>query len=264
MTFTADDGAPLFYRESGAGAPVLVFVHGWQSTGVAWDPVVRLLAASHRCVVLDLRGTGASADAPGAYTVERFSADVADLLVHLRAGPAIVVGHSMGGAIAMRLAVDRPELLAGIVLVAPVPPTGMALPPKVEAVFRATAGDRVALERWMRRLTLEPLPDAEFSALLEAAAALRPDVVIETYESWSRLDFAREARTIAVPVLVLPGEFDRPNLTPEILAREIVQVVPGARMTVVERSGHNVPYEQPEFAAAAIDAFARRPEGGPA
>ncbi|MBV9104235.1 MAG: alpha/beta hydrolase, partial [Candidatus Eremiobacteraeota bacterium] len=145
----------------------------------------------------------------------------------------------------------------GIVLIAPVPPSGLALPPKADEIFRSTAGNRTNFARWLKRQSLAPLPEEQFSALVEAAATIRPEVAIESYESWTHLDFADAARGITTPTLVLPGEADSPNLTPERLTETVLSLVRNSQMTVIERCGHYVPLEQPEAAAAAIHRFAR-------
>jgi aminoacrylate hydrolase len=254
-TFAAGDGAELFYRDEGEGRPPIVLVHGWQSTGSTWKAIAPLLSRSQRTIAVDLRGCGASANAPGPYTVEQFSEDVAALLRDVIAARAVVVGHSMGGAIAMRLAVDHPELPAGIVLVATVPPAGLQFPPHVDTVFRGTAGNIANFERWLRRQSLEPLAEPYFTALLEGAATITPEAALESYESWTKLDFADEVRKILTPTLVIPGDSDRPNLTPERLREHVLDLIPNARMAIVERSGHYVPLEQPEATAEAIRRF---------
>jgi non-heme chloroperoxidase len=255
-TFAAGDGAKLTYHEDGDGEPAIVLVHGWQANASVWQPVVDRLVSSHRLISPDLRGFGESAGAPGPYTVEQFSADLAALTRALDLGRVVVVGHSMGGAIAQRFAIDNPDAVAGLVLIAPVPASGLAMAPRTEALFRAAVTDPEVARKWLRMLTMQPLPDERFELIAAAAAGVPERAAVESFESWTQLDFADEARTIGVPTLVIAGEGDRPQTT-DFLSETVVEVIPGARMTVVESAGHYVQLEHDEHVAALIVTFAR-------
>jgi 2-succinyl-6-hydroxy-2,4-cyclohexadiene-1-carboxylate synthase len=106
-------------RVAGEGAPVLL-LHGFTGTGGAWDPLARRLRADgHRTIAPDLLGHGRS-DAPtdpSRHDVARQAADLAAVVATLGAVPADVVGYSLGGRIALRLALDRPDVVRSLVLI---------------------------------------------------------------------------------------------------------------------------------------------------
>ena len=106
----------MFYTDHGAGDPVLC-VHGWTCDGSDWSWQTPALLANHRVIAVDLRGHGKSSAPASGYTIPGFAHDVAQLLDQLRTGPVIAMGHSMGGATAVRLAVDRPDLVRAVVSV---------------------------------------------------------------------------------------------------------------------------------------------------
>nr|BFE85268.1 hypothetical protein GCM10020093_078690 [Planobispora longispora] len=135
------------------GPPVLL-VHGNCSSGAFWEPLVRLLPAHWRIVAPDLRGYGETDTVPVDATrgLRDFADDLAALLDAEEVFPAgarpVVVGHSMGGGVAMQLLIDAPERVAGLVLEAPLSPYGFGLggagAANPEFVERLVSGDRTA------------------------------------------------------------------------------------------------------------------------
>lgn len=119
LRYVAAGDARYAVRVAGEGAPVLL-LHGFTGTGGAWDPLARRLrAAGHRTIAPDLLGHGRS-DAPAdpaRHDVARQATDFASIVVGLGAMPADVVGYSLGGRIALRLALDRPDVVRSLVLV---------------------------------------------------------------------------------------------------------------------------------------------------
>ncbi|MBD5605454.1 MAG: alpha/beta hydrolase [Candidatus Eremiobacteraeota bacterium] len=254
-TFVTGDGAELSYFERGPrGALAILFLHGWQGAGAVWLPIVERLAARYRTIALDIRGFGASNAAPGPFRVETFADDVSALVAALDLDPMVVVGHSMGAAIAQRFAIDRPDAVEGLVLVAPVPASGVPFSPKIDAMFRATAGNPENANAWLSALTYsEPTPEAR--TIMRAAAAATPgDVALESFDSWTHVDFAYEAATIETPTLVLAPAADRP-MTPEFTRERVADVIPESRLVVVEEAGHYLPLERPDRVAELIDGF---------
>ena len=115
MPYAEVNGARLFYTDEGEGTPVLL-VHGWSCDGSDWSwQTPALKAAGYRCIVPDLRGHGRSSVPEDGFTPPGFAADLAELLRQRGAGPAIAIGHSMGGAAVVALAVEHPECVRAVV-----------------------------------------------------------------------------------------------------------------------------------------------------
>jgi pimeloyl-ACP methyl ester carboxylesterase len=250
--FAAVDGAELAYADDGPhGTIPLLFLHGWQGSKDIWAPVTQRLRERRRTIALDLRGFGESNAAPGPYTVETFADDLSALIAALDLDPLVVVGHSMGAAIAQRFAIDRPDAVEGLVLVAPVPASGVALSPKTEALFRGTAGNAEKANAWIAGLTQRE-PSAAMRAIMRAAAATTPpQVALESFDSWTRLHFADEAATIDTPTLVIAGAADSPAFARE----RVADVIEGARFEIVPDAGHYVPLEEPARIAMLVERF---------
>ena len=251
-SYRASDGAALAYYDQGPSGEIpLLLVHGWQADHRVWTPLGALLARERRVVSVDLRGAGASSEAPGPYRIERFADDLAELIEAIDLDPVVAVGHSMGGKIAVRFALEHPEALEGLVLIAPVALGPARLPPKLEAVLRSTIGDPVATARWLARLTLGERSEASTQLLRGAAASVPPEVARESLESWTTLDLAADAATSDTPALVLAPEGD----APQIARATVADVLGGSRFAVVAQAGHYAMLDRPERLADAIEDF---------
>jgi pimeloyl-ACP methyl ester carboxylesterase len=126
-------GRPVTYAEAGSG-PVLLLIHGMAGTFENWQAVIEPLAQHHTVVAPDLPGHGGSAPGGGDYSLGALAAGLRDLLVALGHHRATLVGHSLGGGIAMQFAYHFPEMTERLVLV-----SSGGLGPEVSPVLRAAA-----------------------------------------------------------------------------------------------------------------------------
>jgi pimeloyl-ACP methyl ester carboxylesterase len=111
------DGTALAYEDAGAGEPAVVLVHGIACRRAFMAPQARFLRARHRVVAIDLRGHGDS-DAPRQrYTIDALADDVGWICEQLEVSDAVIVGHSLGGLVALELAAGRPNLVRGVALI---------------------------------------------------------------------------------------------------------------------------------------------------
>ncbi len=241
------------HRSGDPAAPTVVLLHGVTDSGTTWPDLLARWGDRYDVHAPDLRGHGASPR----FTPEQlpFAPEVmlADVVALLDAQPAPValVGHSLGGLLALRAALARPERVRALVVEDPARPTGARAPdPQFSAMLlgqtRVVTEDRAAEVARMRRET--PWSDTE----IEAWAATRADVDQEYLRAGLFLgDAAWEEAfgALAVPTLLVvppdapmaprPDGFDNPLVT--------TVVVPGA--------GHCVRRDQPDAYHAAVDAF---------
>ncbi len=254
-SFHTADGAELHFEDRGPrGTIPLLFVHGWQADSSVWAPIVERLSETHRTIAIDLRGSGDSRLAPGPYRVETFADDLSAMVAALDLDPLVAIGHSMGAAIAERFAIDRPDAIEGLILIAPVPPDAMPYSPKLDAMFRATIGNEANASAWLGKLLVAEPPRAILQLLRGAAARTPPAAALESYESWTTLAFGDEAATIDTPALVLAPAADRP-MTPDVTRERVAEPLAGARLLIVEDAGHYAIVEQPAWIAEQIERF---------
>ena len=224
-----------------------VLLHYFGGSARSWDPVAAALDGN--CVAPDLRGFG---DAPpgGAMRVADYADDAAPLL---RDG-SILVGHSMGGKIAMALAARRPPGLRGLVLVAPSPPGPEPMGDEARAKLRTAWGDPAAARQVAQGISRHqdgPAFDRIVADHLRASLA----GWLAWLDNGSREDLRAIARQVDVPMLVVAGADDA-ALGPAVQERETMPFLPGAALHMVEGSSHLVPLDAPERLAAGMTEWA--------
>ncbi|WP_338250652.1 alpha/beta fold hydrolase [Dictyobacter halimunensis] len=251
---TTNDSIQLHYTRKGSGTKTLVLVHGWQVSSAVWNLVADELSRKYQLIIVDLRGAGASNAAPGPYTVEQHSEDLFNLVQSLELKNFVLVGHSMGGAIAQRFAADHCELLVGLIVIASVPASGLELPADFQAFFRSAAGNRSQTEALWKVFIANPLAAETFTMLLDSSMTVKPEACLESFDSWRQLNFADEVKRIMTPTLVIAPEADNP-MTPDFLREKIVALIPNSRLRVIEKTSHYAQLEQPQELGKLITHF---------
>ena len=240
------DETPIAWREAGAGAPV-VFLHGLGMTRTGWDAQLEALADDYRCVAWDMPGYGVSE--PLAEFSLAAAADSAAMLIDRLGGSAHVVGLSMGGMIALQLALRHPECVRSLSLVDTSPAFG--LDGTDPAAWRAArlapleAGAQISeFAEPVLRGVMGPNPDP---AAVDAAVAsmLRVPIsgLMQTIAALPDHDVRDRLSTINAPTLVVVGELDEE--TPPAYSEALVAGIPGARLEVIPGVGHLTPFEAP-------------------
>ncbi len=115
MEYLVRDGVKLYYDMGGRGSPPIVFVHGWTCNHTYFAPQQKYFAKRHRVVSVDLRGHGKSDKPEQQYSIAGFADDLAWMCRELGLKKPVVVGHSMGGMVALELAASHPDVPGAIV-----------------------------------------------------------------------------------------------------------------------------------------------------
>jgi pimeloyl-ACP methyl ester carboxylesterase len=199
-------------------------------------------------VALDLPGHG-PLGGPGRPSVSGYAEWLDDFLAGLDAGPVVLVGHSMGGAVAQAFALARPERLAGLVLIA----TGARLRvlPRITDLLRQRPREGQGL---IQDLSFGPGAPRECTDLVDRV--LRegaPLVTLGDYVACDRFDVRDRLSGVRAPTLVVTGTEDR--LTPPRFARFLAEAIPGARLVEIPGAGHFPQLEVPNTVNAALREF---------
>lgn len=204
----------------------------------------RLAAAGLEAQALDLPGHGREREGEPLTSID---AMVEHVLARAPSGPLLVVGHSMGGAVALALAARAPERVRGVVMLA----TGARL--QMSRAVAVKAGED--FEGFLAALATSGAPPMMISQLRESGArAVGADLLAAS--GWSALPLAQ---LVQAPVLLIAGERDR--TAPPALLQELANALPRARLVVLEGAGHVLPVERPDDVAREIAAFAAEVAG---
>jgi 3-oxoadipate enol-lactonase len=206
----------------------------------------------------DLRGAGDSDKPPGPYALERFARDLAGLLDHLGEAAAYVVGHSGGGVVAQRFALDFPERTRGLVLASTSSEVGQkasaAWSRLADTIERSGFGsaDRAPDPRGFGPSFAAAHPDV-VHALAQQTRENDPHAYAASARAFGSYNWTEELPRLAAPTLILQGLADQ--MTPPggsvILSRRL----PRAQLVMVPDAGHNLPIEMPVLFTTAILAF---------
>ena len=221
-------------------------------SGLAWAPTVQHLPG-HHCITPDLRGFGAAPPPDPGATLADWADEAAALAVPL--GRFVLIGHSMGGKIATLLASRRPAGLAGLVLVAPSPPTPEPIPDR--AAMLSGFHDPVAAAHTAREISARHDDPAVMQRLIEDSLRTSHGAWRWWIERGSREDIAESAAAIDIPVLVVAATDDA-NIPPPLLRQEVVARIPGATLTILPGSRHMIPLDAPGPLAQVIEDWVSR------
>jgi pimeloyl-ACP methyl ester carboxylesterase/quercetin dioxygenase-like cupin family protein len=257
------DGAELHVEVAGEGRP-LVLVHGLGLSGALWSPVRDALGSSHRLVLVDLRGAGRSRELEQhELSLARWAQDLGAVVRALGLERPVIVGHSLGAVVALKLALEEPGAVGALVLLGAEADLSNLAPRMLASVERI---ESIGLERWVDEFWSKNPPFAE--------ASLRRDPsILDTYRALllenDAGDYVRQCRAIAAaesltarlgavsqPTLVVVGGSDDRTL-PEH-GRALAESIPGAQFVELADVGHTMPLEAPAATARAVADFLGR------
>jgi pimeloyl-ACP methyl ester carboxylesterase len=256
----AGDAAVRTVR-AGSGDTTLLMLHGFGESLFTWRAVLDPLAGAFRVVAPDLPGFGGSTKPDAAYDLDAMTDRLADFLDRWTAGPTVVVGHSMGGALATALALRRPDRVVAAVLVAPagwdVGLGGIAdtmYPSKARAIGWYLSSRALLLPEHDEDWLAEPDSALDYSLTTDPAYRRSAARVLEQFDFRAlRNDFRR----VSQPVLLLWGTLD--PVIPFALADSVARELPCVRLVALPGALHRPQVEVPDTVTAEILRFARAP-----
>ncbi len=256
------DTLDIAYLQAGERGPAVVMLHGWGAFKELWWNTLRGLGRDHRCYAPDLPGHGGS-PIRNRDTIRDLAEAIGAFCDSLELREITLIGHSMGGAVAIALVLRRPELVRRLILVdAAVDALRMPkfartylLPATGWAVFRLVLlGARIFsplgaqvphthrggwVRPWLRRGSYMARSD--------------PDALYRTYRALFRARTGRRLARVHVPTLVISGQFDA--LVPREHSRRLAQSIPDARFVEIPGALHNPMDERPRAFEQAVRAF---------
>ncbi len=243
---TSADGAAIAYEAAGSGSPALVFVHGWSCDRGYWSRQMAHFAAGHRVVAIDLAGHGASPAAREDYTMTAFGADVVAVLEKLDIDDAVLVGHSMGGAVIVEAALAAPGRVRGLVGVDNFQNVAMKMDPRMVDGFVGTfEGDFPArVDGWVRQMFPATADSALVAAVASDMASAPPEVGLSALRNLLDWYLGGNAparlEKLDAPLICINSDGEETNV------EAIKAVVPGYRLHLMAGRGHFLMREDPD------------------
>jgi len=266
----------LHGRESGylvgGTGPVLLLIHGMAGTCENWREVIEPLARHHTVIAPDLPGHGLSAGGPGDYSLGNLASGLRDLLLVLGHERATLVGHSLGGGIAMQFSYQFPEMVERLVLVSS-GGLGLEVSPVLRAAAlpgadlfiaaTASAGQKIggAVGRGLSKVGMKPAADVAevargYGSLAEPE---RRKAFLATLRSVVGTEGQRVSATDrfylaeAVPVLIVWGARD--PIIPASHGEDAHRALPGSKLEIFDGVGHLPQVEQPSRFITVLEDF---------
>ena len=271
-TITVKDGTPIYFKDWGAGQPV-VFSHGWPLSADAWeDQMIFLADRGYRCIAHDRRGHGRSGQPWNGNDMDTYADDLATLTEALNLKDAVHVGHSTGGGeVARYIGRHGSKRVAKAVLIGAVPPVMLKSASNpggtpIEAFDQIRAAVLADRSQFWKDLS-SPFyganrPNAKVSQGLRDSFWLQGmmaghKAVYDCIKAFSETDFTEDLKRIAVPTLILHGEDDQivPIADSAVLSAKLV---PGATLKLIPGAPHGLCSTHKDQINAELLAFLQR------
>ncbi|MBI5034533.1 MAG: alpha/beta fold hydrolase [Chloroflexi bacterium] len=239
----------IYYADSGTANSIpVVFIHGAAASHLVWGFQMRAVADIAHAIALDLPGHGRS-DSPGRNTIDGYRDVILGLLDALKLERAVMVGHSMGGAVAQTLALAHPDRVAGLVLIG----TGARLR-VMPAILERVLSDVNQIA--------EIVVDNSYAATLDAGLreravaeflACAPEITHGDFVACNTFDIMPRIGDIQSPTLLICGKEDK--MAPPKFSKFLASKIVNAQLVLIDNAGHSVMIEQADQVNRALKEF---------
>jgi len=230
----------------GNGPVHVLVLHGWLGDSSVFDPILPAIdPTAFTFAFMDYRGYGKSQALAGAFTLDEIAADAIALADHLGWQRFNLMGHSMGGKAALRVAASHPDRVERLVAATPVPAAPVPFEAQALALFEGAAGQIANRQAIIDISSGSRLPKAWSRALAEKSGAVSaPAAVAAYFNAWAKGDFSAQARGLKTQILVLVGEHD-PGLNEGVMRATYLADYPNAGLHILPNAGHYPMQETP-------------------
>ncbi|MCB0699577.1 MAG: alpha/beta hydrolase [Chitinophagales bacterium] len=268
-----DNGCNVAYIDEGSGKETLLFIHGLATYANSWRMNIDDLKQHHRCIAIDLPGNGYSDKGDYPYGIGFFAESVYEFIQKLKLDKIIVIGHSMGGQVSIKLITDHPDVCKKLILCAP---AGFETFNGIERAlyegsvhfFDFFSTEENSLRKVIKSSFYKYPPMVE--EMLQELVDLMKDQSISHYRKMIEAcikgmlseEVFDKLSTIQQPTLVLFGERDAliPNrlihpISTKRLAERGAAEIPNSKLVVIDHCGHFLQIEKAEFANSLMSEF---------
>ncbi|HWN70630.1 MAG TPA: alpha/beta hydrolase, partial [Haliangium sp.] len=244
----------MHYVERGQGDETLVLVAGFISTQRWWRPILERLPAGFRAYALDMRAAGGSEQIESGHNVARYAADVHEFVEAMGLSRFVLVGHSMGGGVAMQYALDHQDRLKALILANPLAPYGMRIDQATTDWINSVQGQAAGQRMMLLGGHGTPPPEADLEELVTDAVAWGKAMYQGMMDDMARFDVSDRLNELNVPTLVTWGDRDR--VIPFAGIMDVFTKISGCGLEVWHGVGHHLPRERPDWFVELLGRFA--------
>ena len=248
MAYFETKGYKISYSDTGADLegkqPAVVLLHGAAGVNLHWSEKLRK-HTERRVIAIDLPGHGRSRLKAGQTAVNDiadFAAIITDLLDELKLKRVLLMGHSMGGMISQKLALENPHRVVGLVLICT--SANLLVHPKI----LSGATDPEKLPRLLDLLNklnyAKAAPPEMVSRAREILDRVPPEIIHGDFSACDKMDLTDQVSTIACPTLVIGAKED--GMVPAKDSETLADLISGSRLEIMENAGHMIMQEQTE------------------
>ena len=252
------NGVVLSYAEQGdeSGVPVIL-LHGVTDSWRSFDPVLPLFSGSIHAFAVTQRGHGDSSHPQSGYLFSDFAGDLAAFMDVTDLENAVIVGHSMGSAVAQRFAIDHPDRVKGLVLVGSF--ASMRGNPVVQDFWDSTVSritdpvDPAIVRAFQESTIYTSVPPTFYEMVVQESLKVPARVWLEAFAGFPVQDLSGELGKIKAPTLIVWGDQDA--FCPRSDQDTLSSTISGSRLAVYSGTGHAVHWEEPQRFVSDLEAF---------
>jgi len=241
---TEPDGVHIEYRVTGKGDPAIVLIHGWATDSNYWNAQIASLQAKYTVVTVDLAGHGGSTKSRTDWSMEKYGEDVATVVQRIPNQQVILVGHSMGGAVALEAAHTLGNRVIGVIVVDALKSVGLPplLPSQIQTRVAPFRTDFIgAVRKYVSEELFEKGADPLFVQKVAYDMSLEPpEVAVPSLEALLSMDFKTFLPDIKVPVLAINSDLGATD------DARIRKALPTFKSDVIPHTSHFLMMEVPD------------------
>lgn len=247
----------IAYRQVGSGRERVLVMHNWMGDSTSYNAMIPYLNTDeYTYIFVDLRGYGSSKDMKGSYTVQESSEDAIRLVDSLGWERFHVIGHSMSGMIAQKIAVLCPHRVKSVIAITPVPACGSPVPQEMVNFFKGAAlhDDQAAIECVNTLTSHRYTPAFARKMIADNRQWSTAEARLGYMNMFFYTDFSSEVKGLLTPMLVLIGEHDFKG-SESFMKSTFMEWYPKAELAWCQGAGHYPMIETPVALVSTIERF---------
>ena len=245
----------LYYEECGTGEEVIILLHGFLSSSKMWaDNYVPDLRKRYKVYAIDVRGHGNSNKVKVGCNLQQMTDDIYRFVILKDIDECILVGMSMGGAIAIQFAINFPDKIKSLILMNPGPGTlfskGFFF---ISPILAFVSQKKYLLKSLFKSVLMNRLPRENLSEFVDDAASVSKETWLQYLHPDNKIHDFERLKSLTIPTLVIIGEKDKAILLE--FQEDVAATIPKAVKVVMNNEGHAVVIENPKKVLSEINSF---------